>query len=193
MKCIALTGRIATGKTAVAQELLTRGYLLVSLTDLLKEIVAHALSSVSVPTTLNDILADKERYRALIQEFGTVIGFDQGGVFLSSALEVWRESGWRNCVIDNVRTDEQAEQAARAGFHVVRLVAHREERVRRLLADGKNPDSVLAREAHHIESGIADHLVDIQIETDHITPREIALFLDGLLEDVGEEQTNVIH
>lgn len=182
MKYIALTGQIASGKTAVAKALEARGYLLVSYTDLLKEYVAEALSAVGVNTSLRDILADKERYRALIQEFGTIIGFDEGGPnghYVHQALAAWARMGRPPAVFDNVRTEAQAAAVEDYGFTVVQLKAHLGTRTERLRAAGKEPASVLLRERHPIEAGLADECIGMEITTDIATPEMVADFLVG--------------
>lgn len=186
MKYIALTGHIATGKTAVAKALQAKGYILVSYTDYLKEIVAAALTSVGIRTSLDDILAEKERYRALIQAFGSVIGFDSGVPYLDDALY---RSGWVNArvdarvVLDNVRTDDQAKIAEQYGFTVVELTASHPTRAARLQDAGKDTNAVFSTETHPIESGLSDEMVDMRISTDSATPEMLADFLASFPDD----------
>jgi hypothetical protein len=177
VKYIALTGQIAAGKTAVAQALVARGYLLISYTDLLKQYVARALTAIGQPTTVEMILADKEHYRALIQEFGSVIGFDQGGAFVAEALAEWERLGWPLAVFDNVRTDAQAASVQAYGFEVVELRATDYTRFTRLGSAGKDPYAVFTRAAHPIERGLSETVVDLEIITDISTPEMIADFL----------------
>lgn len=180
MDYIALTGSIKSGKTTVARALEKKGYLLISYTDLLKEYVARALTGAGFPTQPSTILAHKEQYRALIQEFGTVIGFDQGGDFMSKAFAGW--DGHQRVVFDNIRTDEQAASLP-LGFDIVRLEATHETRADRIRAEGDDPEQVLARESHHIESGISDDWVDLVVTTDIGTPEMVADFLATLVTD----------
>lgn len=177
MKYIALTGQIASGKTAVAKALEAQGYLLISYTDLLKEYTVRALAGAGVHVTLDDILADKERYRGLIQELGTVIGFDEGGKFVNEALAEWVTLGKPKAVFDNVRTESQAASVEDHGFTLVQLKAHSGTRTHRLRAAGKDPAHVLDRERHPIEAGLPDECVEMEITTDDASPEMIADFL----------------
>lgn len=186
MKYIALTGKIGTGKTAVAKALEAKGYILVSYTDLLKTLLANALTAIGIPTTLDDILADKPCYRALIQEFGSVIGFDLGGEFIQTALQVWVEQGKPPCVLDNIRTDAQAADVIDAGFDIVCLTASDHFRYDRIEATGANLYHTLEREQHAIEQGIDEAHIDLTLATDLATPEMIADFLAGLW---NEQQT----
>lgn len=196
MKYIALTGQIATGKTAVAQALVARGYLLISYTDLLKDRVAQALTNSGVQTSLADILADKEKYRGLIQEFGTAIGFDDGGKYVNEALAEWIALGKPKAVFDNVRTEAQAASVEDHGFVIVQLKAHRGTRTGRIRAAGKDAAKVFLREGHAIEAGLPEDCVDLEITTDVASPEMIADFLTdftyydwegGALEDAVED------
>lgn len=190
MKYIALTGQIASGKTAVAQALEAQGYLLISYTNLLKEYVAEALTAVGIPTSLDTILDNKEQYRALIQEFGSVIGFDEGGRYVDEAMGEWAARGKPKAVFDNVRSHAQARAIEDYGFTLVQLKAHIGTRTQRLRARGLHPASVLLRESHPIESGLNPEVVDLEITTDTSTPEMVADFLASytFFEEEEEEE-----
>lgn len=181
MKLIALTGAIASGKSSVAEALVERGYLYVGHADYLKGIVAEAVSNYGVPLTVDEIKAHKAQYRTLLQEFGSAIGFDSGD-FIHDALY---EAGWSDqaAVIDNVRTDGQAQAAKSHGFKVVRLNVSDHTRYERLLSQGVDLFTALKQEDHPIERGIWDGLIDYQISSDVLTPDGFAEFLIGLVED----------
>jgi hypothetical protein len=193
VKYIALTGQIAAGKTAVAQALVAKGYLLISYTDLLKDYLARALTAIGQPTTVEMILADKEHYRALIQEFGTVIGFDQGGAFVSEALAAWEQAGLPPAVFDNVRTDAQASAVQGYGFAVVALQASSYTRFTRLSSAGKDPYTVFTRASHPIEQGLSGDEVDLLLTTDLSTPEMIAAFLESYPDDGDVTLTREYH
>jgi hypothetical protein len=188
MKYIALTGQIASGKTAVAKALEAKGYMLISYTDLLKKYTVKALAGAGFYITLEGILANKEVYRGLLQELGAVVGFDTGSTFVAEALAEWVSLGRPPAVFDNVRTDAQADCIADYGFTVVELGAHLGTRTARIRAAGEEPARVLLRGNHPIERGISEEFVDMAITTDITTPNIIADFLASY--DYFDEDTD---
>lgn len=189
MKRIALTGAIASGKSSVARALGERGYLVVEHADVLKQLLVDALASIGVVLTLEEIKANKAQYRTLLQEWGSAIGFDSGR-YIGYAL---REAGWNEAeqdfkadraVIDNVRTDAQAEAAKAWGFQVVRLNVSDYTRWDRLRASGVSATKIGQHESHPIERGISSSLIDYQVSSDVLSPEGFAEFLIGL----GEEE-----
>jgi hypothetical protein len=182
MRLIALTGAIASGKSSVARALGERGYLVVEHADLLKTLLIEALAGIGVVLTMEEIKANKAEYRTLLQELGTVIGFDQG-LYIQRALV---EAGWdgaQAAVIDNVRTDGQASLARAYGFQVVRLKVSDRTRYERLHAGGVDLYTAMRHEDHPIERGIRDDLIDAQITSDVLTPAGFANFLATYLEE----------
>lgn len=179
MKLIALAGGIASGKSSVARALGERGYLVVEHADVLKQLLVDALASIGVVLTLEEIKANKAQYRTLLQEFGSVIGFDSGR-YISMALH---EMGWDGegaAVIDNVRTDAQAAEARRWGFQVVRLNVSDYTRWDRLRASGVSATKIGQHESHPIERGISASLIDYQVSSDVLSPEGFAECLIGL-------------
>lgn len=120
MKHIALTGPIGSGKTTLSMALAHHGYLRINFTDFLKQLAASCLSQI-VPTTLDDILNNKPKYRGFLQEFGALIGWDCNTSYISYLLEHWYGLGYPPAVFDNVRTAAQAEFLKGLGFQVVKL------------------------------------------------------------------------
>lgn len=118
---LALTGGAGTGKTTLARALQKEGYQLINFTDRLKEELLRALYHVDVHITLDQLKENKEKYRPLLQEFGSVIGYDTCPEFIYDALNQWAVTGKGRCVFDNVRTKDQWETLKELGFTLVRL------------------------------------------------------------------------
>ncbi len=134
---IALCGNRRSGKTAFTEYLVReRGFVGVSYTTLIKMELATALALADTlfetedlhdraDALLEQMLADKERYRDLIVAWADVRGWS-GGAPLDKMLKDYADSwmgGWahQNIVIDNVRFPEQADVCRKYGFLIVRL------------------------------------------------------------------------
>lgn len=155
MKLVALTGPIYSGKTSLAVELEGRGYMRVMFNDLLKAYAATGLSSCGVPTSLHDILTNKAKYRAFLQELGDLIGFNNNPEHVHKALFSWVIAGRPPCVFDNVRTDEQADVVRSLGFQIVRLDLPSTVQIERAGALGVRWDVLQSQLIHPIERGIS--------------------------------------
>lgn len=120
---IALSGRPGSGKTTLAKALEAKGYKLINFTDLLKQRASEALH-VSVA----EIKENKEKYRAFLQEYATLIGFQTNYEYVYQALGDWFLQGSKEpCVFDNVRTPEQWEVLKGLGFVLVEVWNFKEE------------------------------------------------------------------
>lgn len=115
---VALMGPAYAGKTTLATKLAESGFALVSYTDHLKSKAAEALCSIGLPTSVTDINQNKIFYRALLQDLGTVLGFDRGE-FVEEALATAGNA--EHIVFDNVRFLPQWEKLAPLGFTLVYL------------------------------------------------------------------------
>lgn len=153
MKYVALTGPIYSGKTSLAEELEGRGYMRVQFNDLLKSYAARALIKCGVTTHLSDILTNKTKYRAFLQELGELIGFNDQHKYVHEALARWVIAGQPPCVFDNVRTDEQADTVRSLGFQIVRLDIPIMEQENRALDLGVAPSALQSHLRHPIERG----------------------------------------
>ncbi|HEY7416826.1 MAG TPA: hypothetical protein VH593_16690, partial [Ktedonobacteraceae bacterium] len=116
---LALHGGLFSGKTTLAKRLTYEGFALFSYTDLLKEYTAKALTACGIPTTLDDILADKERFRTLIIALGTMLDFDHGFGIREHIPPLLDR--YENIVFDNVRFSSQMDILAELGFRLVRI------------------------------------------------------------------------
>lgn len=184
MELIALTGAPCSGKTTVARELERRGYLFIDFCDIIKVEAARALTAIGVPTTVEQVRADKDRYRPLLQALSEVIGFNDDPNYVYRAL--W-EYGFAGCagrlaVFDNVRTPEQFEVLKGSGFHLVRLYAPFETRADRAWEKyGTEPEDFLNQGMHPIEKGtglVPDIEIDGTMPTSMIADFLIELHID---------------
>jgi hypothetical protein len=134
MPLIALHGEFLSGKSTLAKRLAYDGFMVVSYTNLLKEYAAKALTACGIPTTLEDILADKERYRPFLIELGTLLGFDQGFGIRDQIIPLI--AGQEFVVFDNVRFPAQMNILAEYGFRLVRIITPEVVRLERAYAAG---------------------------------------------------------
>ena len=126
----ALTGPMYSGKTTLANYLEERySYININYSRTLKHIACDMLNAVdyqelfhlSDELTVADIEANKPKYRAFLQEIGTICGFDNGG-FVDKVCEQLDNYPAANAVFDNVRYPAQFEKLQKKGFVLVRLV-----------------------------------------------------------------------
>lgn len=118
---IALAGNVGSGKSTIAEELSTKGFYLLSYTELIKEEVADAMAAVGVTTdakeALDNIHKDKEFYRRLLISWADATGWSTGErlkIFLPVLTE-------EHIVLDNLRFLKQAEIVKQFGFVTVQL------------------------------------------------------------------------
>lgn len=116
---LALKGTLASGKSAVAGELVQVGFTLVNFTDYLKRLYAEAHG-----LTIQEVLVNKEAHRAAIIAHGHEIGFDDNPRYVQAAVE---EAGNpEQAVFDNVRYPAQMDALQAMGYRLVRLYVPRE-------------------------------------------------------------------
>jgi hypothetical protein len=148
---VALMGPAYAGKSTLATELVEHhGFTLVSYTDLLKSKAAEALCAIGLPTSVTDIVTNKIFYRALLQDLGTVLGFDQGE-FVEEAVE--RAGATEHIVFDNVRFLPQWERLVPLGFTLVYLAITPMEQEVRARDAGLSADALGKVLAHPAEVG----------------------------------------
>lgn len=199
---IALVGKAYTGKTAIAQELERRGFTILSFTDYLKGLAAHALNSVLGGTrqplvTTADILANKPTYRRFIQEFGALIGYESdpgwirsfllaemGDLAASTDEGTWDSEEMPNVVVDCLRSAAQIAGAREFGAKIAGISASTYDRG---IFSG-NPALVTAADSHPIDGAL-----DVwKLDTDYLTTNHrdvpISVIVDSLL--FGLENTD---
>lgn len=151
---VALRGPIFAGKTTTAEALEHRGFHVINFTDSLKATAAAALSAVGEPTSVQDIKADKERYRGFLQHLGTLIGFDVGATIPAVLAEAFDRYGPdADYVFDNVRFLGQWEQLRYAGFRLVQLTLAPLEQEQRASARGMSHQALGRAMSHPAEVG----------------------------------------
>ena len=125
---IAIQGDIATGKSTLTQYMQSQyDWYAIEYADSLKWALCRALNYFEEETGkhffLDDIHADKDRYRKVLQELGTAVGFDEGAG-VEMAVNEWvirRRSANQPVIFDNVRFPAQFEMLKRHGFVLVEL------------------------------------------------------------------------
>lgn len=157
---IALHGPMYSGKTTLSRQLVAaHGFVLVNYTDYLKELAARALCHLGQYTSVEQIKADKTRFRSFLQDLGTLLGFDDGAFveqcLFEQAAIVWtgpQEAALpERIVFDNVRTPAQFAILQRFGFHLVRLDIPRELQRHRALELGISGEELVRVTMHGIE------------------------------------------
>jgi hypothetical protein len=122
---IALTGPMYSGKTTLAEHMRdNHGWFRIGYNDIIKERLAYELSVLEGRViTVDDIIADKKKYRTALQKLGDALGFNEGnGVLL--AMRRWerdRKSYNQPVIFDNVRFPGQFERLKEYGFVLVKL------------------------------------------------------------------------
>lgn len=148
---VALMGPVYAGKTTLAKELVEHhGFTLVNYTDHLKAKAAEALCAIGLPTSVTDINTNKIFYRALLQDLGTVLGFDQGE-FVEEALATAGEA--EHIVFDNVRFLPQWQRLEPLGFRLVYLAITPMEQEVRARDAGLNAQALGKVLSHPAEVG----------------------------------------
>lgn len=172
---LALTGGLFSGKTTLADALVERsGFQKIDYTGLLKTFVVEALKAIGVEVTIEDILANKEKYRPLIIELGHVIGFDDG-YGIDEILAALEDD--KSYVFDNCRFDAQYEKLVEAGFILVRITTPMRVRLARAMGQG----ITRAEFARRIEDASESPLREF--------PYEVHISVDGDIEQVIEDLT----
>lgn len=150
---LALHGPIGSGKSTLAKAL-GRDHMVIGFGDLLKRKASLALAA-EVYVTVRMMHENKERYRAFLQNYGDLIGFNDNPRFLREALWEWDKLGAPDCVFDCVRSVQQAEFLRAIGFKVVYLQGPSEVFERRTLSKERS---------HPVERRLPGHLIDLRVD-----------------------------
>ena len=170
---IALHGPMYSGKTTLSRQLVAaHGFVLVNYTDYLKELAARALTHLGQYTSVEQIKADKTRFRSFLQDLGTLLGFDSGGFveecLFEQAAVVWtgpQEAALPgNIVFDNVRTPAQFAILQRFGFRLVRLFLPTDEQVHRALEAGVAIPELVRVGQHSIETPLPPQAGELTLD-----------------------------
>lgn len=131
---LAIHGPLKSGKSSLAQALQDRGFQVLNYTDLLKQYLSEALAAIGIQVSVEEMHADKEKYRQLLIEFATVIGFDDGFGIDRMLSEIKPDA--EGVVLDNVRFQKQYDLLKPEGFVLVRLTTPERVRLARARGEG---------------------------------------------------------
>lgn len=173
MNLVALNGPPYAGKTALAEELERRGYLLLPFNDILKDITVQMLEPYVPDLSVAEIKLLKGKYRPFLQELGTLIGFDDDPMFMNIALKPWWEAGMPKAVLDNVRFEGQYEVLQPYHFKLVHLDAPTEVRKARAKALGVTAREFTKANKHAAEQQLLSRY-DLHLSSVSLTAVELA-------------------
>jgi hypothetical protein len=159
---IALHGPMYSGKTTLARKLESaHGFTLVNYTDYLKSLAVKALNALGQLTSVEEIAANKTKYRPFLQDLGTLLDFD-GGKYVGQCL--FEQSPIcltgdplglpEHIVFDNVRTLAQLDILKKYGFRLLRLGLSPDEQRRRAAELGVSQVELDRLSLHSIERAI---------------------------------------
>lgn len=150
---IAITGTIYSGKTTLAKHLRDKyGFIHVNFSDVLKRYACMALEGVGVKVRVSDIVNNKDRYRAFLQELGVLMDFDTNPEFVYEAVTP-HSFTTQPVVFEAVRTKEQADTLHSLGFKIVKLCLPKDEQIRRARDLGVDGTKLLIQLMHPVEQG----------------------------------------
>lgn len=175
---IALQGDGGSGKSTLARYMESEyGWYVMRYSDSLKQSLCDALNyfrQIGEPHIMvGDIHTNKSKYRRVLQELGTAVGFDEG-VGVQAQIDEWklyRDSAKQPVIFDNVRFPSQFELLKKHGFILVELFVDFEERKRRALLAGVNPADM----AHTAEN--SHPLADIYLNANGSVEETAAILL----------------
>ena len=175
---LALHGGLFSGKTTLAEALRDQGnFQLIDYTGLLKLLAVEALNAIGVTVTIEEMLANKEKYRPFIIELGRLCGFDEG-FGLDEIVEKLQDD--ISYVLDNVRFDAQYEKLEKAGFILVRVQTPMHIRVARAIGKGITRQEFARRIEDATEAPLREF------------PNEVRISVDGPIEDILHDLTTKI-
>ncbi len=116
--------------------------------------------------TVEDVYADKECWRPMLQAHGYWAGFhnpELAGMWVMRTLAPWLSDQSRDVVFEPIRSEEQAEVLRDMGFTLVQLDIPGVERCKRARALGLDCDQIQASVDLHpeLERGIAKPVITI--------------------------------
>lgn len=162
MSRFALTGVRFSGKTTLGRYMQEyHGWDFLDYTGRLKQHLVNALNGVygTNHVDLSDINRDKKRYRRLLQELGTYMGYDQG-YDVAYLLNVWNVSGALEPVVfDNVRFMPQFELLKRNGFVLVGLQVSKSVMLERARNAGVDEAEFEKQGEHAAEAGVKPEIM----------------------------------
>lgn len=162
---IALAGGPWAGKSTLARVLRKEyGFFAIDTSRQLKELASTALAAVGRTVSAYDMEEDKQRYRAFLEEFGTVLGIDDGWSFLRCFYDpVESQLGTQCVVVDSVRTNSQAATLAAYGFVTIELLLTADIRRERARSFGVSSEDFERTMSHAVEQPLSRDVVGIHL------------------------------
>lgn len=120
---LAICGPKGSGKTTIARYMAEEhGWLHIDYTGLLKSWLVEAVNDCREQRdfTLEELVESKEKYRHLLQQWGELVGFDNGNGVEESLIPMLNEPK-RHIIFDNVRFQAQFDILDDYGFVLGRL------------------------------------------------------------------------
>jgi hypothetical protein len=174
---LALHGGLFSGKSTLAHALVERsGFHYVNYTDMIKTFAVAALATVGIETTVEEIHANKERYRPFIIELATLLDFDHG-YGIEEICRLLDEQGIDRVVFDNVRFAAQYAKLRPHGFRLVRITTPWNTRAARAEAAGLDYNDFVTRTLQPTEEPLDYY------------PEEVEVSVDGPIEKVIDKLT----
>ncbi|WP_010479246.1 AAA family ATPase [Thermococcus zilligii] len=136
---VGVVGKIAAGKTTVAEFFEKKGFCRVSCSDPLIDLLTHNVSDYS---WIPELPGKAEPTREKLIEFGKYLKDRYGGDVLIR-LAVDKKRHCRNIVIDGVRSKEEIEAIKRMGGKVIYVEARPEIRFERLMGRKASKDRTI--------------------------------------------------
>lgn len=173
---LALHGGLYSGKSTLASALRERGFAYVNYTDMLKELVVVALNAIGVEVTIEQLRAEKAKFRNYIIETGIICGFDDG-YLIPEILAKLATMPDQAVVWDNVRFPAQMDLLLPHGYRLVRLTTPLAIRQARAKAKGVSAAEFRAALKKPTEKPLP------------VYPGEVSISVDGDMDAVIQELT----
>lgn len=158
---VAITGPMYSGKTSLGRFLEKHyDWYFMDYTGSIKQHLVNALNGVykTNHVSVDDINQDKKRFRPLLQELGSYLGYDEG-YYVDEMLERWErdtanDDAERPVYFDNVRFPAQFDLLRTRGFVLVQLQISNIEQRQRARGLGVGVDELERVAAHKAEDGV---------------------------------------
>lgn len=155
MRRFGLTGMVYAGVTTLAHNLEAHyGWTHLNYSDTLKHYLALFLTEHKggdADDWFRYILANKDFYRAILQEMGTVFGYDNG-FGLDRLINEWTAAGAHEpVVVEKLRTNQQAGILRQLGFFIVEVQISHDTQYARAKQLGISVEELKKKLEHPIE------------------------------------------
>jgi len=168
---LTLTGPMYSGKTTLSRYLAdVLGFARYDDSYMLKELACTALGAVGCPTSPEAMIKDKPTYRAFLQEFGVLCGYDSPteprGVV--ETYRRWEADGKpQYAVHETVRTVNQARYLMDRGWTLVRLKVSPDVQLHRARKAGATEFQLATWAMHPVDMGVPHMPGEVVLDADH--------------------------